>query len=133
MVLFVEESTSIARQLNRGREISAHNEKVKRTGEGELQELRATDLEERGGRRRYQVFKQKTWDALQSLREQFFYHFINAEGTIAEVEQNIVEELRYQSSLELDPNTYDRLRNIPLASDIGGARPPGTGAAPRLL
>ena len=118
MVLFVEEATSIARQLHRGREISAHNEKVRRTGEGELKELRATDLDEEAARHRYLVFKEKTWEALQSLREQFFYHFINAEGTIAEVERNILDELRYQSSLELDPRTFDRLRNIPLASDI---------------
>ena len=40
--------------------------------------------------------------ALQSLREEFFYHFINAEGTIQEVEANILDELKYQSSLELD-------------------------------
>ncbi len=118
MVLFVEESTSIARQLHRGRQIAAHNENVRHTGEGELEELRPTDLDEEAARRRYLTFKEKTWDALQSLREQFFYHFINAEGSIAEVEQNILNELRYQSSLELDPRTFNRLRNIPLASEI---------------
>lgn len=118
MVLFVEESTSVERQLYRGRQVSSHNEKVRRTGEGELMELRVTDLDEEAARRRYLVFKEKTWDALQSLREQFFYHFINAEGSIADVEQNILKELRYQSSLELDPRTYDRLREIPLASEI---------------
>ncbi|NIP95134.1 MAG: nucleoside monophosphate kinase, partial [Akkermansiaceae bacterium] len=62
-------------------------------GEGELEELRPTDLDEEAARRRYLTFKEKTWDALQSLREQFFYHFINAEGSIAEVEQNILNEL----------------------------------------
>ena len=118
MVLFVEESTSIARQLYRGRQVSAHNEKVQRTGEGELLELRKTDTDEDAARRRYLVFKEKTWEALQSLREQFFYHFINAEGTVAEVEQNILNELRYQSSLELDPRTFARLRDLPLASEI---------------
>lgn len=118
MVLFVEESTSIARQLHRGREVTTHNEKVRRTGEGELLELRATDIDEAAARRRYVVFKEKTWEALQSLREQFFYHFINAEGTVAKVEQNILDELRYQSSLELDPRTFELLRSIPLASEI---------------
>ncbi len=118
MVLFVEESTSIARQLKRGREIAAHNEKVRARGEGDFVEQRATDLDEAAARHRYRVFKEKTWDALQSLREVFFYHFINAEGSISDVEENILSELQYQSSLELDERTFDRLRQIPLASEI---------------
>ncbi len=118
MVLFVEEGTSIERQLFRGRQIAEHNKKVEKTGIGELKELRATDLDVERAQRRYQTFKEKTWDALQSLRSQFFYHFINAEGPIAEVEENIYEELQYQSSLELDSRTFDRLREIPLASEI---------------
>ncbi len=118
MVLFVEESTSIERQLKRGREIAVHNEKVRATGLGELQELRSTDLDEAAAHHRYRVFKEKTWDALQSLREVFFYHFISAEGSVAEVEENILSELQYQSSLELDERTFARLRQIPLASEI---------------
>jgi len=118
MVLFVEESTSIGRQLHRGREVKAHNVKVKARGVGELIELRETDLDEAAARHRYRVFKEKTWDALQSLREVFFYHFINAEGSVRDVEENILSELQYQSSLELDERTFDRLRQIPLASEI---------------
>src|ERR1019366_982587 len=34
------------------------------------------------------------------------------------VEENILKELEYQSSLELDPHTYTLLRAIPLASEI---------------
>jgi adenylate kinase len=34
------------------------------------------------------------------------------------VEQNILEELKYQSTLELDPRTVDRLRGVPVASAI---------------
>jgi adenylate kinase len=64
------------------------------------------------------VFKEQTWDALQSLKEVYHYHFINAQGPINEVEQNILNELQYQSSLELDPRTHDRLRSLPLASQI---------------
>jgi hypothetical protein len=56
MVLFVSESTSIARQLGRGREIAEHNTKVADTGIGEPIELRATDLSEELVRRRYQHF-----------------------------------------------------------------------------
>jgi adenylate kinase len=118
MVLFVDEKTAIARQLHRGRQIRAHNEEARRTGVGELLEERATDLDEALAQRRYRVFKEQTWDALQSLKEVFHYHFVNAQGPLTEVEQNIVQELQYQSSLELDPSTHDRLRHIPVASEI---------------
>ena len=118
MVLFVDEKESIARQLKRGRETRLHNEEVTRTGVGELWEDRPTDHDEALARRRYRVFKEQTWDALQSLKEIFHYHFINAQGPIEEVEQNIVHELDYQSTLELDPRTVDRLRGIPVASEI---------------
>ncbi|MGB0579413.1 MAG: nucleoside monophosphate kinase [Limisphaerales bacterium] len=118
MVLFVEEATSITRQLHRGKEIAAHNAKVDATGDGEIRELRKTDLDPEAAKHRYRVFKEKTWSALKSLRQTFFYHFINAEGSFQEVEQNILEELKYQSSLELDERTFDRLRKIPLASEI---------------
>jgi adenylate kinase len=118
MVLFVDEKESVARQLKRGREITIHNEEVRRTGIGELVDLRPTDYDEALAQRRYRVFKEQTWAALQSLKEIFYYHFINAQGSIAEVEQNILEELQYQSSLELDPRTHDILRSLPVASEI---------------
>lgn len=118
MVLFITEKTSIERQLRRGAEIAAHNKSVQETGDGRELELRVTDLHEDAARRRYMVFKEKTWDALKSLKEIYHYHFVNAEGPIEEVEQNILDELKYQSTLELEPETYDRVRHIPLAEEI---------------
>jgi adenylate kinase len=118
MVLFVSEGTSVARQLGRGREIADHNRKVAETGIGTAIELRTTDLSEQLVRRRYQVFKEQTWTALTSLRQLYHYHFINAEGSIAEVQANILDELKYQSSLELDPRTFERLRALPLAEEL---------------
>lgn len=118
VVLFVDEKESINRQLKRGHDIIQHNEEVKRTGLGTLLEERPTDFDEKLARRRYRVFKEQTWDALLSLKDVFHYHLINAQDTIVEVEQNILKELEYQSSLELDPRTYDRLRMLPLASEI---------------
>jgi adenylate kinase len=118
MVLFVDEAESIARQLKRGRETLAHNEEVRRTGIGYLREDRPTDHDEALARRRYEMFKEQTWEALQSLKEIYHYHFINAQGSFEEVEQNILKELQYQSTLELDPLTVDRLRGIPVASSI---------------
>jgi adenylate kinase len=118
MVLFVDESTSVTRQLKRGIEVRAHNKEIRRTGIGQLMEERSTDFDKALAQRRYRVFKEQTWDALQELKEIFHYHFVNAQGTHREVEANIVKELEYQSTLELDPRTVDRLRSIPVASEI---------------
>jgi adenylate kinase len=98
--------------------VRAHNKEVRRTGIGELMEERATDFDKSLAQRRYRVFKEQTWDALQELKEIFHYHFVNAQGSFAEVEKNIIRELEYQSTLELDPRTVDRLRGIPVASEI---------------
>jgi adenylate kinase len=118
MVLFVSEYTSVERQLIRGKEIVEHNREVEETGIGEALELRSTDIEPESARHRYRVFKEQTWDALTSLKEIYHYHYVNAEGPVAEVEQNILRELQYQSSLELDPRTYNRLGRLPLATDL---------------
>ncbi|MBV9674143.1 MAG: nucleoside monophosphate kinase [Verrucomicrobia bacterium] len=118
MVLFVDEAESVARQLKRGRLVAAHNEEVKQSGLGEPWEERATDYSEELARNRYRVFKEKTYDALVSLKQIFHYHFINAQLPIPAVQANIVRELEYQSSLELEPRTFDRLRRLPLASEI---------------
>lgn len=119
MVLFVTERTSIERQLKRGQLAQQHNKEVEETGVGKPLIVRDTDLNPEMARRRYQVFKEQTWDALKSLKEIYHYHFVNAEGPIAEVEANILNELQYQSSLELHSRTFDRLRVLPLADEIG--------------
>ncbi|MEO8497222.1 MAG: nucleoside monophosphate kinase [Planctomycetota bacterium] len=118
MVLFISEYTSIERQIKRGNQIAAHNQEVAETGVGRRIEQRATDLTRDTASRRYRVFKEQTWDALSSLKELYHYHFINAEGPIAEVEENILKELQYQSSLELEIRTHDRLSPLPLAEEI---------------
>ncbi len=118
MVLFVEEPESVARQLKRGRQTIAHNEDVTRSGVGELWEERPTDFNEQLARNRYRVFKEQTYDALVSLKQIFHYHFINAQASLKVVQENVLRELEYQSSLELDPRTFHVLRKIPLASDI---------------
>jgi len=118
MVLFVEEKESIARQLKRGRETLAHNEEVRRSGVGRLSEDRPTDHDETLARRRYQAFKEQTWDALRSLEEIFHYHLVNAQGSIQTVEQNILRELQQQNTLDLYRRTDERLRGMPVASEI---------------
>ncbi len=85
---------------------------------GEFWEERPTDFNEDLARNRYRVFKEQTYDALVSLKQLFHYHFINAQAPLEVVQENILQELAYQSSLELDPRTYHSLRKIPLASEI---------------
>jgi adenylate kinase len=118
VVLYVEERESVERQLKRGREIVAHNERVRETGIGKLLEERATDLSEDSCRKRYRVFMEQTYHVLQSLKQVFHFHVINAQGDIASVERAIIQEFEYQSSLELDEDTYDAMDHIPLASEI---------------
>ncbi len=118
MVLFVDEKESIERQLKRGRETLVRNAEIRQSGVGILEEVRATDFDLDLARNRYRTFKEKTYGALVSLKQIFHYHFINAQAPVKVVQQNILNELEYQSSLELDPRTYDALRHIPLADDI---------------
>ena len=96
VVLFVDEAESVRRQMMRGEKIIEHNKEVELTGMGELQEVRNTDLTEDTARNRYRTFKEVTYDALLSLRQVFHYHYINAHGSIKEVQNRIVKELRYQ-------------------------------------
>ena len=118
VLLFIDEKVSVERQLSRGRIQRFHNEKVRASGVGELQEERQTDFSQEAARKRYRLFKNTTYEALKSLREIFHYHFIDASEPIEEVQKNISKEFEYQSSLELDQATFDRVRNIPLASQI---------------
>lgn len=117
-VLYVTEAVAIDRQLRRGRDIKEHNRLVRETGQGELEEERITDTSREHAAERYRIFREQTFDALQRLREQFQYHFIDANGPIEEVERNIAREMVYQSTLELGEDTYDSIRGIPLATSL---------------
>lgn len=118
VVLYVDEPVSVHRQLERGRKAAEANERAKTTGSDVVIEVRKTDLSPDAARNRYRTFKEITYDALTSLREIFHYHFINAQESIEVVQRRIVQELKYQSSLELDQRTYDLLSPIPVASSI---------------
>jgi adenylate kinase len=69
-------------------------------------------------RKRYRVFMEQTYAVLQSLKQHFHFHVINAQGDLASVERAIISEFQYQSSLELDEETFDAIHLIPLASEI---------------
>jgi adenylate kinase len=117
-LLFVSEEVSVQRQLRRGLEIKEHNRQVRMSGMGELLEERVTDTDAELCRNRYRTFKESTFDALQSLRQFFHFHFIDAEGNLEQVQQNIIKEFSYQSSLELPLEVFEAIRNIPIASNL---------------
>jgi len=118
IVLYVDESVSVDRQMDRGRKLQEENDRALESGIGEVQELRKTDLSIHSARNRYRTFKEVTYESLSSLREIFHYHYVNAQESIDQVQSSIVKELKYQSSLELDQETYDIIAAIPVASTI---------------
>ena len=116
VVLFIDQNESVKRQISRGEKAIQNNEDVNAPGVGKIIEVRPTDLDPEACINRYRTFKEKTYGALKELRETFFYHFINAHGSIEEIRKRIDTELRYQGSLELDEATYDMISPIPIAS-----------------
>ncbi|HVU37090.1 MAG TPA: nucleoside monophosphate kinase [Opitutales bacterium] len=118
LVLYIDEEESVRRQLRRGRQAIEHNQSVRESGEGHEFEVRPTDLTEEAARNRYRVFKERTYDSLRALREVFYYHYINGTGTVEEIQQRVLKELQYQSSLELEEETYDFIADIPVATEI---------------
>lgn len=118
VVLFIDQNESVRRQLQRGQEIKDHNRKVEDSGMGEKQELRKTDTSEQAAIERYQTFRDLTYESLKSLREKFHYHFIETVGPFEEVRERMIKEMKYQSSMELDDATNDRLSCIPVADQL---------------
>ena len=118
VVLFVDEAESVRRQIIRGEKAREHNVEVEASGVGSKIEARATDLSQESARNRYRTFKEVTYESLTTLREVFHYHYINAHGSIQEVQGRIKDELRYQSSLELDQSTFDCVSHIPVARSL---------------
>lgn len=57
VVLYVSEETSVARQLQRAKQLEKENAKVRDTGLGSLKTARATDVSEDLAKERYIVFK----------------------------------------------------------------------------
>jgi hypothetical protein len=64
-----------------------------------------------------QVFKAH-YHTILRLKSFFPFSLIDAMGTLDEARQQIMRELRYQSSLDLDEATYAAIRHLPLARDL---------------
>lgn len=118
VILYVDGPTSVMRQLKRGSEVTEHNARVLETGVGEMLEARPTDNNQSLAMRRYKTFIEQSYEAVKSLSSLFNYHLINAGGPIAEVRPNIEREMQYQSSIELNPDTFAIVSQLELASEI---------------
>merc|ERR1712224_787559 len=88
VILYVDEPTSVSRQLGRALEVEAHNARVRETGVGELLEVRPTDKDQSLARRRYKMFSEQTYEGIKSLSTHFIYNVINAAGPVTEVKRH---------------------------------------------
>ena len=134
MVLFVDEKESVARQLKRGRETKALIEVAARTGRSAR--CRRT------GRR----ITTSRWPAAATafsrsrpgrpcsrLKEIFHYHFINAQGPIAEVEENILQRTGIPKHAGTRPPHGGPAPGRARGQPDHHPRPAGTGEAARQL
>jgi len=117
-VLYIDKEESVRRQMRRGQVALHHNEMVASTGIGERKPVRETDLSPGLAAERYRMFKEQVYESLKLVKSHFHFHFINAEGSPAEVQERIIAELSYQSSMELADETFEQVRRIPLASEV---------------
>ncbi|WIA29745.1 hypothetical protein OEZ86_012222 [Tetradesmus obliquus] len=119
VMLYVDEDTSINRQLQRAVAAQAHNKRVVDAGLGEqqLHEERSTDVLPEKARKRYQIFRQH-YSAILRLKQFFPFHLIDACSSPADTQEQIRQELRYQSSLDLSEEAYSAIRHLPLAKDL---------------
>ncbi|MDE6576307.1 MAG: nucleoside monophosphate kinase [Opitutales bacterium] len=98
VVLLVDERTSILRQKTRGQEAIEHNNQVQASGHGELQTVRATDMDDNVARTRYAMFRDQTLNALKYMKKCSNYYSIDAKGSFDEVRNRIYEVLKKENA-----------------------------------
>ena len=79
---------------------------------------RVTDFDPELAKKRYVTFRESTFNALEELGERFIYNMVQAMGTIPQVQENIKTEMDYQSGLELNPETHEKLHHLDRASEV---------------
>lgn len=118
VVLYVDQEESVRRQMARAKMAALHNLRARDAGTEDLmRRLRATDVDEAKCRARYAVFKEH-YGTLLRLKQAFPFSLIDAMGDLATCRAQILRELRYQSSLDLNPMTHSAIRHLPLARDL---------------
>ena len=106
LVLFCDEAPSVRRQLARGQQT------IERGGRA-----RATDTDEAAARARYKVFHDH-YQTLVSLQSIIPFSLVDASQEIGGVRADLAEELRAQSSLEVNRPTYALLQFIPPPDEL---------------
>lgn len=80
--------------------------------------IRNTDNNIKLASKRYKIFKDEVYNALQVVKDDFYFHLIDASGKPEEVLKLIDTEFKYQSSLELDDEVYERIRKLPVINHV---------------
>ena len=120
VILFVDEHTSVARQMQRGVLATKLQQRALAAGmplSAAPHAVRSTDASEAVARHRYAVFRSH-YATLLRLKERFPFSLVDGCGSLTDTEAQISRELRYQSSLELSERAYASIRNVPLAGDL---------------
>jgi len=91
VMLHVDESLSIARQQDRGRQIALQNETHEIDGKP-LIEVRQTDLDIQASKARYQAFKEQ-YEAVMSLGERFPLLVVDASEDLDAVQVNLTNQI----------------------------------------
>lgn len=91
VILHVDESESIRRQLARGHSIKAQN-KLRSEKGLPLLEQRDTDCSKEYAHKRYRIFMEQLASVL-ALKKDFQFTFIDASGTVDQVQQSIHDEM----------------------------------------
>jgi len=120
-VLYIDEKTSIERQLARGRKAREYNELLSSGGLESVYyhpvEERPTDFDPELAKKRYEVFQQH-FSTLITLREHFTFTMINAMDSVEKVQNRINQEFVYQSENEIATETLDAIQKIPLVGEV---------------
>jgi adenylate kinase len=116
-VLWVPEAVAVQRQLSRGQEAKALNAQREELGLPLVEEERATDFSVEKATERYATFKDN-YEVIQELQKSFHFSVIDATPSKSAVAKALVEEFRYQSSLELGSETLNMIDHIPTVSSI---------------
>lgn len=61
---------------------------------------------------------QAHYGTLLRLKQYFPFSLIDAMGSVEECRHQIIRELRYQSSMDLEEQTYSAIRHLPLAREL---------------
>jgi len=117
VMLYVDEETSISRQLRRAKIASLHNRRARDAGAGLFKPERPTDVSVETAHKRYEIFKAH-YSAILRLKQFFPFHLIDSMGSLTETQEQITQELRYQSSLDLSEETYAMIRHLPLSKEL---------------